>query len=568
MSFFQELKRRHVIRVGVMYAAAGWVLAEVAGFAADTFGAPAWVVQIFTILILLGFPLVLIGAWAFDLTPQGLKRDTGPDEPDDTQELAPVAAAAVVEEPVEDTPSAQSIAVLPFADMSPDKDQEYFSDGLSEELLNLLAKIPQLFVAARTSAFAYKGKDIGIEQIGRELKVAHVLEGSVRKAGNAIRITAQLIQAENGYHLWSETWDRTLEDIFAVQDEIAAIVVEQLKLTLLAPTPVVQETDPEAYALHLQGLHFYRQSSAEGFEQAVVLAEQALALAPDYVPAWDLLASAYMTQAGKGLRPIDEGYRLGREATEKALAINPDYAWAHAALSVISSAYDRDQVAAAHHMQTALTLDPTNPDMLRRAAVLAKALGRPDTAIAIEEYVAARDPVNHAIHHNLGISYYTSGRLDEAIASWRTALRLSPGSIATHALLGDALLAQGDAEAALEEMEQELDEGFRLIGQVSAYHDLGRSDESDAALAELIEKHTEDSAYNIAYVLAYRGAADRAFEWLDKAVKYRDPGLTDIILQPKFATIHSDPRWETFLTSIGKSKAQLDAIEFDVKLPQ
>jgi TolB-like protein/lipoprotein NlpI len=551
-----------------MYVAAGWVLAEVAGFAADTFGAPAWVVQMFTILILLGFPLVLIGAWAFDLTPQGLKRDTGPDEPADTEEPAPVAAAPVVEEPAEDSPSAQSIAVLPFADMSPDKDQEYFSDGIAEELLNLLAKIPQLFVAARTSAFAYKGKDTGIEQIGRELKVAHVLEGSVRKAGNTIRVTAQLIQAENGYHLWSETWDRTLEDIFAVQDEIAAIVVEQLKLTLLTPAPVVQETDPEAYALHLQGLHFYRQGSAEGFEQAVVLAEQALALAPDYAPAWDLLASVCIAQADKGLRPIDEGYRLGREATEKALAIDPNYAWSHAALSAIASGYDGDWAAAAQHMQIALTLDPTNPDILRRAATLAKTLGRPDTAIAIQEYVAARDPVNSSIHHNLGLSYYFSGRLDEAIASCRTALRMSPESMGTHSILGDALLVQGDAEAALQEIKQEPNEMFRLIGLSMAYHALGRSDAADSALSELIEKCAEGAAYNIAYVMAGRGETDQAFEWLDKAVEYRDPGLQESSHQALFATIHSDPRWEAFLTRIGKSKAQLDAIQFDVKLPQ
>jgi tetratricopeptide (TPR) repeat protein len=218
-------------------------------------------------------------------------------------------------------------------------------------------------------------------------------------------------------------------------------------------------------------------------------------------------------------------------------------------------------------MQTALTLDPTNPDILRKAASLAKALGRPDTAIAIQEYVAARDPVNSSIHHNLGISYYFSGRLDEAIASCRTALRLSPGSIGTHSILGDALLVQGDAEAALQEIEQEPNEMFRLIGLPIAYHALGRPGDADTALAELIEKCAEEAAYNIAYVMAYRRETDQAFEWLDKAVEHHDPGLQESVTQPLFTTVHRDPRWEAFLTRIGMSKAQLDAIEFDVKLP-
>jgi len=555
MQLFRELRRRQVVQVGIAYLVVAWGVAQVGELVLDTYDAPGWIMQAILAVLAIGFPVAVILSWVFDLRWDGLHRES---------DLAAGDTAPVL--PVEKADH-KSIAVLPFVNMSSDPEQEYFSDGISEELLNLLTKIPQLRVAARTSAFSYKGTNTKIEQIGRELKVAHVLEGSVRKASNKIRITAQLIQARDGYHLWSETWDRTLEDIFAVQDEIAAIVVEQLKLSLLAPPPVVRETDPEAYALHLQGLHFYRQASAEGYEQAVVLAEQALARAPDYAPAWDLLASAYIRQADKGLRPVDEGYRLAREASEKALAIDPDFGWAHATLGVIAMCYDRDLAAAARHMQTALAFDPDNLDILRYAAGLAMALGRPDANFAINEYVAARDPVNAGIHHNLGISYYFAGRPEAAIASYLTALRLSPGTIGTHALLGDALLAQGDAEAALDEITQEPEKLFRLISQAMACHALGRSEESDAALAESIEKHGRDSAYNIAYVLAYRGEADRAFEWLQKAIECHDPGLSEIVVQPEFKVLHSDPRWEAFLTKIGKSKAQLDAISFDVKLP-
>ncbi|MDH3914683.1 MAG: hypothetical protein OES37_00905, partial [Chromatiales bacterium] len=284
--FIEELKRRHVIRVAVIYMAAGWVLAEVAGFAADTFGAPDWVVQMFTIFILLGFPLVVIGAWAFEMTPQGLKRDTGPavagtDEPATDLAAQPGApavgmtpdqqAAQAVAVPAGSAPeptappspaappSEQSIAVLPFVNMSSDPEQEYFSDGLSEELLNLLAQIPSLRVAARTSSFSFKGEKIDIPAVADKLKVANVLEGSVRKAGNRVRITAQLIDVTTDTHMWSDTYDRELEDIFAIQGEIALQIVEALKLTL---APSISDHKPtgnmEAYNSYLQGLYQFR----------------------------------------------------------------------------------------------------------------------------------------------------------------------------------------------------------------------------------------------------------------------------------------------------------------------
>ena len=567
MSFFQELKRRHVIRVGVMYVAAGWVLAEVAGFAADTFGAPDWVVQMFTILILLGFPLVLIGAWAFDITPHGLKRDTGPDEPTDTEKPAPVAAALVAAAPAQDSPSAQSIAVLPFVNMSDDASNEYFADGISEELLNLLAKIPKLQVTSRSSAFAFKGKDIDLPEVARKLNVAHILEGSVRKAGNQVRITAQLIAARTDTHLWSETWDRTLENIFAVQDEIAKAVVGQLKITLLGAVPTVKETDPQAYALYLQGRHLGRQGTTEGLKQSNALFEQALVIDPDYAAAWEGLAFNYVQQAGLGMRPMVEGFRLARETADKALALDPDYAFAHTTLGMIAAAHGNLPAAAKHYLH-ALTLEPANTEIIRRASSLAQSLGRTHTRIALTEYVVARDPLDHLPHASLGFAYLDAGRLDEAIASIRIALQLNPERICAHSRIGIALLLKGDLEAALAEAEKEPDEGFRLTVLAMIYHALGRQAESDAALAEVIEKHEEDSAYNIAYVLAYRNEADLAYEWLEKAVGYQDPGLSEIVCERLFANIHADPRWASFLERIGKSPEQLKAIEFDVKLPE
>jgi TolB-like protein/class 3 adenylate cyclase/Tfp pilus assembly protein PilF len=462
----------------------------------------------------------------------------------------------------------KSIAVLPFVNTSNDTSNEYFSDGLAEELLNLLAKMPELRVAARTSSFSYKGRDVRIAQIGEELNVSHVLEGSVRKAGNQLRITVQLIQAEDGYNLWSERYDRRLDDIFAIQDEIASEVVAQLKIRLLNGVPTVKETDPEAYALYLQARHLSRQDTPLAYEQSISLYQQALEVDPDYAASWDGLATIYYNQAGSGLRPVDEGYRLAREAANRALAIDRAHAPAHASLGWIARDYDGDLAAAARHFERALELDPANTAILSAAARLAISLGRLDEAISVLENVVDRDPVNAVGHHSLSLTYRWAGRLDEAIASGHTALSLSPGRIGTKYLVGVALLLRGAPEAALAAIAQESLEPWRLTGLVMVYHALGQASESDLALAELIDKYEQGRAYNIAYVLAFRGEVDRTFEWLDKAVQHKDPGLSQIHSQNLFSNIHDDPRWLPFLESIGKSPEQLAAIKFEVTLPE
>jgi len=452
--------------------------------------------------------------------------------------------------------------------MSADKDQEYFADGISEELLNLLAQVPQLRVIARTSSFSFKGKEVDIAEIAQKLNVANVLEGSVRKSGDTLRITAQLIRTSDSSHLWSQTYDRPLDNIFAVQDEIAAAVVAQLKLKLLGAAPRVKATDPKAYALYLQARQLSRQRTQEDSEQAIVLYQQALAIDAGYAAAWAGLAEVYDRQAGDGRRPIEESMRLVREAVGKALAIDPECTPAHAALGRLAMNYDGDLAAAARHYERALALEPTNTDIIRGAANLLASLGRRDTAIALNEYVIARDPVNPIGHSNLGAGYTYAGRYDESIASYRTALSLSPGYASAQSGIGVALLLKGDPAGALAAMQPESSEGWRMIGLPMAWHALGKKAESDAALAELIRKYEKDSAYNIAYVLAYRGEADRAFEWLDKAVAYHDGGLSQIVGDPLFANIKNDPRWGPFLRKIGKAPEQLDAIKFDVKLPQ
>jgi TolB-like protein/Flp pilus assembly protein TadD len=606
MSLYQELKRRNVFRVAIAYLAGAWLLTEIAGTVFPGFGIPDWAFRFVVILLVLGFIPTLVFSWAYEITPGGLKREKDVVREESTTHLtakrldgitiglivlalgfviadrvwiAPRLAVqlekppAVITDPapIPDSESQyplNSIAVLPFVNMSDDASNEYFSDGLSEELLNLLTRIPELRVAARTSSFSFKDQNLEILEIAKRLKVAHVLEGSVRKVGNQVRITAQLIKTDDGYHLWSESYDRTLDNIFAIQDEIAAEVLARLKVTLLDDAPKAEETDPEAYALYLQARHLGHRGTPGDWEQSNALYQLALAIDPSYVTAWNGLASNYINQTVWNLRPFDEGVALARDTANQALALDPNYAPAHASLGNIALRFDQDLEAMARHIEHALALEPANPEILAMVASLVKILGRLDEAIVVGEYVVNRDPVNPDYHYSLGLSYLWALRLDEATDSFRTALTLSPEYLSAHYRIGVALLLKGESQAALAEMQQEQKAAKGLEGEAIVYHKLGQAAVSDAALAELIDKYERSNAYNIAYVLAFRGEADLAFAWLDKAVQYNDSGLPQIVNQPEFTNIHDDPRWMPFLESIGMSPAQLEAIEFSVTIPE
>jgi len=609
LSLIGELKRRNVFRAAGAYVVVAWLAIQVIETIFPVFGFGDSAIRTSVIVLAIGMLPVVVIAWAFELTPDGLKHESDVnyaspvflkfgkrvdrlvmvllvlglayfafdkfvlsserEETLEQQKIAEIAAAHKKgrTEALLESFGDKSIAVLPFVNMSDDVNNEFFSDGISEELLNLLTKIPELRVTSRSSAFAFKGEKIDIPSVAEKLNVAHILEGSVRKAGNQVRITAQLIEGRSDTHLWSETYDRQLDDIFAIQDEIASTVVEQLKITLLGAVPKVKETNPAAYALYLQGRHLSRQRSAEGYKQAQTLLIQALAIDPNYAAAWAELSSVYIHQLNLGLLLSDEGLTLAREAVNKALTIDPDYALAHASLGWIAMTYDNDLAAAARHIERALQLEPANPRILRNTATLNASFGRLNEALALTEFVVSRDPVNPAANSNQGLYFLSAGRWNDAIASYRTALTLSPGLSGGQYGIGTALLLKGEPHAALEAMQLE-DSIWGMIGLPLAYHALGRKDESDAALAALIEKYEQGAAYNIAYVLAYRGEADRAFEWLEKAVVYKDGGLSEILGERLFANIHDDPRWLLFLESIGKSAGQLAAIEFKVTLPK
>jgi tetratricopeptide (TPR) repeat protein len=331
---------------------------------------------------------------------------------------------------------------------------------------------------------------------------------------------------------------------------------------------MARTTDPEAYALYLQAVQLGRQQIAEAFQQSDALYGKVLAIDSRYAPAWTALAENFYHEANQGLLSNEKGYAQAREAATKALAIDPEYAPAHVRLGYLAMFGDNDLAAAAQHIKRALALDPADLDVLRNSALLLGSLGRLDEALALAEVVVRRDPVNVNALYNMGYYQRMAGRLDAAIATLRTVLSLAPDRGSAHSQLGNVLLLKGDAQGALAEIEQEKSQVWKMIGLPMAYHALGRKADSDAALAREIEQDQKDGPSNIAYIYAFRGEADKAFAWLDKAVEYGDPGLAVIVTENLFDNIHADPRWLPFLRKIGKAPEQLAKIEFKVTLPQ
>ncbi|MDE2359794.1 MAG: TIR domain-containing protein [Betaproteobacteria bacterium] len=484
-----------------------------------------------------------------------------------------VSAAARGDAAMADTHAAvpthdvSSIAVLPFVNRSHDEEDEYFSDGLADELLNVMTKIRGLRVAARSSAFTFKGKGATVAEVGRALNVATVLEGSVRKSGNRMRISVQLVKVADGYHLWSQSYDRTLEDIFAVQDDIAQAVVTELRTTLLgeaadakidrqvtvqvAAAMKGRATDPEAHRLYLQARHLVDRHTREDTAKAIGYLKQALALDPDFALAWAELGRAYGNEAGSGWAPVAEGHARARKTVARALALEPDLAEAHAQMGFIQMQQDWDWRGAEVSMHRALELAPGDAVMLRGAGMLAMNLGRLDEAIALYHQALAQDPLSAAAYHNLGLALYAADRLAEAEAALGQVLELAPQQPIARALLSLVLLAQGRGEEALAEVLREPEELARLWASAVIHHTAGRREESEAALEALIAKYQVEAACQVAEVYAMRGQADRAVDWLERAYVQRDAGLAEMKPDPLFRSLHTDPRWGTFLRKMG-----------------
>ncbi len=596
MRLIEELKRRNIPRLALAYLVCAWLVIQVGDTILPNFGFSERAVTIVIVITTIGFFPFLIFAWIFEFTPEGLKKEEDihrslievqttsrtlditiiilllagisyfaidkfvldPKRDIELVETAVKTAIELAEQTAAEAADA-SIAVMPFVNMSSDPEQEYFSDGLAEELLNLLTRIPQLRVSARTSSFAFKGEKIDIPTIAARLNVAHVLEGSVRKSGNQVRITAQLIRGNDGYHLWSETYDRTLDDVFSMQDEIAESVVDSLKLTLLGSTPSARVADPQAYALFLQGRYFNDRRDQANWEKAVTAYQKALEIDPDYAEAWAGLSIAYSQQASWGFIDRDQGITLAREAVRRALALDQNLAEAHASLGWIRMVYDFDWYGADASYHEASRLAPGNATVLRAAGVLAFTLGRLDEAIDIDLRAIVRDPLNQGNHQNLGLVLMHAGRLEDSAQKYRHVLDLNNEYPGAYMRLGQILLLQDRPDVALEMIAQDSDSWWQDYGVALATALTGPQSKADQTLASFIQDHP-DGPFQIAELYAFRGEIDKAFEWLQRAYEQRDSGIHEMMNDPFMANLMDDDRWQPFLEKMGLAKAQVAGI--------
>jgi adenylate cyclase len=606
MTLVSELKRRNVHRAAAAYVALSWLLIQIAETVLPAFGFGGRPVQAVIIAVMIGFGPAMVLAWAFELTPEGVKREQDLDHRSALAQrtnrlldrlimlllalaLAYFALDKFVFDPARDTAREQAVArqarsdalvesygensivVLPFVNMSGDPANEYFADGISEELLNLLANVPELRVISRSSAFAFKGKDLKIGEIAEQLNVAHVLEGSVRKSGDRVRITAQLVDARSDTHLWSATYDRGFDDIFAIQDEIATEVVRHLKITLLGEAPRVPQMDPEAYALYLRAGQLLMQFKPENIPAAEALLRQALEREPRNVRVMLGLVFAQFQRYGNSPDPQSleqEKLRL-HELVAQAEALDPDSdllpAW-HAHLAEL----DGDLAATARLAERALDRSPTDLATLAIASRVAQALGRYDDAIGLIEYQVDLDPMCIVCRYDLYRLYREVGRLAEAEAAVRAMQVLAPE---WNMKLSQAktLLFKGEAQAALDLIPEDGNPQV-LAARAMALHDLGRQAEFEATFAKLREQWARDHPDEIARVYAWTGEADEAFEWLEKSMPPNRFDVSRYLREPTFAKLHTDPRWHALLERLGLAPEQLAAIEskinFKIKMPK
>lgn len=572
MSFFAELRRRNVFRVAIAYVVLAWILLQVGDTLAPALHLPEWINSALAFFLLLGFPVAIFFAWAFELTPEGLKLEKDVDRdssitPTTGRKLDRTIIAMLVvalgyfiwqsqlvpdhDEVVATVAGQESIAVLPFENMSSDAEQEYFSDGLTEELLNLLAKIPELKVTSRTSAFFYKGKDVKLSEIGKELNVDHILEGSVRKSGKKIRITAQLIEVETDAHLWSDTWDRDLDDVFVIQDEIAKAVVDELRVQLLDELPHAVQTDGDAFSLFLQARHAINQRTYESLFRGEELIQQAIDLDPDYAPAWVLKAYIHSQQGDVGARLPKAAFPLARAAVDRALELDPGSGPAHALSGDIMISYERNFAGAKTAFKRALEIDPYDIDTLYQAGVFYVFIGEVEEALRLSQMAFERDPLHIPNYATLGYVYNILGRFDEAEAILKKRINIAPESFGSYAYLSNVYFFKGEYDKSLEILQQERLDGFKYAGLAMTHYMLGNQEESDQALAFLKSQASGGWDYQVVEAHAVRGEIDEAFEAMELAYENRDTGLQLILGDRYLENLRDDPRYDAMVARLG-----------------
>lgn len=568
--YFNELKRRNVIKSAIAYLVVAWLITQVISTVLPVFAAPDYLLKWSLVILALGFPVWLIFAWIYEITPEGIKKtiDIEPEESISQKTasrlnkliitaLTLALVVLLIDRFTRDSAQVfeygdRSIAVMAFADMSPKQDHEYFSDGISEELLNLLAKIPELKVISRTSSFSYKGKDTKATDIGKELNVSHILEGSIRKSGNMIRVTAQLINTSDGAHEWSHTYDRKLDSIFKIQDEIAAEVSKELELSLLGQPLKSKTVNPEAYNLYLQAKHLTQLTTKEAYLEAEVKIKESIALDSTYAPAWRCLAGIYDTGTYNfSIREPNEGIPLGLDAAYKAIELDPDLGYSYATLSSLQE-LNWDFEESAININKALELLPNDGVIMGTAAL--NTFGDLEKTVTLLKKAIKVDPLVYGNYFNLGHAYYRMNRLEEAEKAFKTFELYYPGWQIFHYMIAKIRLAQGRTDEAIAEIEQEKHEFFSLYGRNFIQYAVGNTTEADALFAEFLEKYSTKEPANTADLYAFRGDYEQSFAWLNKAYEVKDPVLIEALTYPSFKAMYSDPRWSDFIRKLGLPK--------------
>jgi TolB-like protein len=573
--FFGELKRRNVYKVGVAYAIVAWLLMQVASQIFPFFEIPNWVVRLVILLLVIGFPIALIIAWAFEVTSEGIKRTETADAAGLRSHggawiyVVLIGAALSVglffvgrytaghatprlSEITTAIPE-KSIAVLPLINESGDPKDEYFSDGLSEELIAALAQISGLKVIGRSSSFRFKERKEEPKTIGEKLGVSTLLDGTVRKQGDRVRIVAELVNAADGIQLWTRTFDRELKDIFAVQQEIARAVAESLKVTLLGSQEKSTQMATKSVAAHnayLQGHFHFLRRNIEDYRKAITYFDQAIQFDPHYAlvyaersEAWSLLGDL------AGERP--SAYPKARSDAEKAVALAPELAEAHAALGWVRFLAEWKFTEGFRELQRAKELSPANPtanDLLARVIVY---MGRIDEAERQAREAVELDPLSVAAQFNLGRVLFYAGKLDEADAVGRKMAELQPSAASNRRWQVFVAVQRHDGQGALREAQLEPDAAFRRFEVTLAYDLLGDREAADAALADLIANSRDRLSYQIAQVCAIRNDADNVFEWLQIAFDNHDGGMLSLAVDPLLRGLRDDPRYKNLLVKLG-----------------
>ena len=582
-NFFSELKRRNVYKVAVAYAVVSWLLIQAASILFPTFEAPAWVMKVFVAVLALGFPIALAFSWAFEITPAGIRRESEIDPSKSitprtgrrivglTVVLAVVAAALLAFQllrskilttttssvaSIASTISAKSVAVLPLVNTSGDPSNEYFSDGLSEELIAVLAKIPDLKVIGRSSSFLFKGKSTDSGAIGQKLGVAHLIEGSVRKQGDRVRIVAELVNAADGRSIWSETYDRELKDVFAVQEEIAKSVAEQMKVKLLGEKArsdaVPSNQNPAAHNAILQSDFYFQQQTAESIQKAISFAQEAVRLDPNYALAYAKLSQAWRQfGASFATANTEEAYEEARKAADKAASLAPDLVEVRKAIGWVSMTPALDFRAAEKEFRRALELAPGDAGAKNALSYALMAQGRLAEAEQTCREAILLDPLVTTLWYNLGRLAVAAGRYRDAEEMFRKGLEIQPHAARFHTYLAALNILQKNPTAALQHAQLEPDVFWHEYALALVQQTQPDRVAADTALKNFSTKYANNGAYQIAVIHALRKEPDEMFRWLDIAYATHDSGLSQLVITPFVFEYHGDPRFVALCQKLG-----------------